>query len=356
MFLAHFPVEVLCLLTEYVTLTDLILLHACGDGLLNSKLKTSPITINAKTPRCCIYYNLPSVHRFENVIRVVCKMQNLEQNFSHIPPTAKYVTTNFFVCCMIPASVEKLVAHCISEGVRFERAAGELEVHVDTLLYGWSNLEYITHLGDYSVYTPEMVNLKAIYLPVHNVQPPIPGVKFEYRVPKCWHRMFSTVADADSMWALRNCSGCGVTYSAISKDGKVCPPISPCKLVMVCSQHFKDVRQYIAAVPTNATKLRINGTVAQMNEFSNSGGFDLIPSTIKKVKIFLVMKGEVVNFIGVKKNYHFTINVRCESGPNKRRIEIEDMTGIEELHHRMFDNSEEKATMLQRHPRLSIMK
>ena len=352
MFFSQFPAEIIAHLTEQLIIVDLVLLHACGDSILNEKLRIAPITIKLLTTRCMSYHKKQIADRFENVANLVHFATGYDHRIQSIPKTVRRVVTNVHLTCTIPASVRELSTHYISKLAHFESKPGELKVSVKD--GGGGHLEYITHLEDYAQYNKKMISLESISIPTGSDCGPIPGVSFEYVPVKCHH---SSVKKRDTLaangWFSYGCQRCGHITSIVLGNGSNYAPIPSCDTLDVEQCNFDFIEEILESISGDAGTLLIKAPVDEMNKFVNSGGLDRVPPLVRKVYMTIIVR-ENPHFIGVPKIYPFLIRIDSMSG-RECHLEIADFKGIDECTWTTLVYIRMREDVLKKYPRLSIV-
>ena len=356
MFLARFPVEILSQLTGQLILIDLVMLHACGDSLLNSKLKKNPVSIRVLSTRCVSYYKKSILRRFKNTPDLVYNPPTFYNLYRFIPKTAKRVTITGRLGCKVPMSVERLSTDHIDHDVKFKRNPGELEVEVESgNAIETESLKYVTHLQNYKNYHKAMVNLRVIYVAPGSTNAPINGVVFEERRPKCYHISSNYHDSPGKMWHHAECVLCSEKYRVSAMQDGECPPLPPCSALSIGRENFSNVRMLISIAPPTVEVISIYGSIEQMNEFCGSGGLDIIPYHVREVELILTEIWKGLKFIGVGKIYPFLVSVSAVGYVMGTVIEIENLAGIDECYYKLFGGDEERKKILQQYPRLSML-
>ena len=358
--LSQFPTDILSRLSEQFTFTDLVILHACGNAVLNAKLGIAPLHARVMTVRCVKYYNLKLTSRFRNIIRVLHSVFVTGYRIEHIPPTAKIVVSKKYIDCLVPRSVDELTVEYIDKGTTFERNPLELSVTVKRAFISAENvLKYITAVDADMAYNPRLINLKKIYLPPGCKHEPIQGIEYIYSA-KCPHARidFHTV-DLENMWSSKRCKDCGLYLEVLFKNGTSCSPIPPCMTIVIKNGQLCMLEQIVKVISRDTEYIKIEATISDINSFCAWGGFDLIPSFIKKVMIlFLVDDHKKValspKFYGLDKEYPFFVCIGA-SYNFTTYIAIESYTGIDEVDWQMFDSEGKRRRAMRMNPKLSII-
>lgn len=353
MHLAHFPPDVLSVLTGFISFTDLVLLHACGDAVFNSKMRTAPIIVRLLTTRCEVYYEKKILSRFGIVSDLVHDVRSGKYPLEFIPKTAKTVFTSRNISCFVPASVDVLTAHIIGESASFARGPGELEVIVrgSDIDYHYSR-KYITFLCDQREYDEKMVNLKAIVM--------LDGGDFKdkrirsivgYR--KCDHFPREEQICPGNMWVYRQCTYCDEVVTVTTKNGDVCWDLIPCTTLFIEKIGFKKMRIILEKMSSRTENVVIRTSAKEITKVLNNGYLDLIPSTVKSVsfEIMTQPRNKYQHSIpGVKKRYPFVISI--DVSPS-RSVLVEDFTGVDDCGSKVFLDWQDMNEAMQLYPRLS---
>lgn len=358
MLLATFPIEVIAHLTEQLIYTDLILLHACGDSLLNSKLKRAPITIRVLHARCGKYFTRITSKRFENIITLIHKLKRRSVEMDHIPPSVKTVVTDYSLDCLVPKSVRKLEARYFGSHANFKSKPGELDVSVEFSpvwpQLGGHNSVYITHLTNHLCYLPvQMPNLKKLTVVNSPNFEPIPGIEMEHK-RDCNHMGLKIEGSPEDFCFSTLCSNCGFILSSTSKYGTLVSPIPACDYLLIKGEHFENSGIMIKMMSPKTKTLILTATPKLMSDFCNTGGLDLIPTSVQNVDLILTdpVDGDV--FTGVKNVYPFLVIVRSSSFERFIGVRIEDFTGIDECQRKLFRGENEVIDASRTHKRLGI--
>lgn len=352
MFLAAFPNEIISQLSKQLIFTDFIILHACGNALLNEKMRTAPISVRALTRRCTSYYNLKLTRRFDNILHVVFKPTT---SMNHIPNTARTVITSTYLTCAVPESVDVLSARCITNEARFERKPGELEV---TTEYGScpsiSYPDYITHLLDHTEYSRKMVNLKSVCVASNSSVSfePVDGVKIVTKVVPCSHRSSSRFEHKeDSIWSAQICNNCNSTIEVVRRfGGSVCYPIPPCDQVTISGTGIEYIKLIFKMMSPGTKTVYVQTCLDEMNKLCKSDAFDLIPTSIEKLVLDIQAPLKSSVFDGVPKSYPFIVSIDA----NKDNMEIADCGRIDECDWTMFKTSIIRLKLTRKYPRLNF--
>ena len=354
MFLSRFPAEILSRLSEQLIFTDFVLLHACGDSILNVKLKTAPISVRVLTIRCLTYYNLGVTSRFENIVRVFHRTPDASGDIRHIPKTTKQVITKYYVKCPIPQSVDELIARQICDDVVFERAPGELEVEVSLIFpeIATFNHKYITRVRGQLKHVPTLTNLKIMYLPIDHKLERIPNVEFKYE-DQCSHHPQVVKTNPSNSWDMRKCKICGVCTEVYTRKGHWCETIPPCwKLSITRTDILKLI---LLAISPGVEFVNIRASPAEINEICDRDWLDLIPTSVKRVcldVLILEYSPNPTKISGLKKIYPFTVCLKTNLEPFICNVQIENLAGIDEFNWKLF-REEKMKEMLARNPRIS---
>ena len=356
--LAHFPIEVLAVLSEYVLFTDLIMLHACGDSTLNRKLVNAPVTFCLFSPRCISYYKTNTVERFGQAVKLDHVGRAGNDFVTYIPPTVRCVLSNCGVRCNIPESVEYLDVQYVDHYAMFNRKPGEIEVRIASIFTSmgvYSHLEYINHFRDYWNYNQEMANLKTMSLPEGKHLDPIPGVVFEYRKVPCAHIYTVQVdGDVENMWEAEKCTRCFQTVSVITREGTNCDNMPPCGKFIIENQEVNDVKRILASMGRDTREIEIRVSIAKMSEFCNDGVLDCMPQSVKFVRLSIIdLEGmpSRMSFCGVSKRYPFIIKLTSNT---YWQFSIGDFTGIDDCDMHMVRDLNKRRQLMRTYPRLNF--
>ena len=352
MFLARFPAEILIQLTGKLIAVDLVLLHACGDSLLNQKMRTAPISFRVITDRCRKYCKGEILSRFGNIENLV-HFSDTYDNLKVIPSTVKNFVTNFYVMFKIPASVEEVTAGYISKFASFERKPGELSVSAKSASGDFN--EYITHLLDHANYDRTMVNLRMIDVPIGIEYGAPAGVEIRRVPPICKHSAVCGTEPAGNIWTTTECQSCKKVLNVTTNVGKTCLPIPPCDSVRVSIYQFSHIEQILRSITGKVGQLWVHGSSDDMNNFIISGGLDRIPSGVERLKITIVRELMIERFVGVKKRYPFEITIYESSLDDQFGIDIVDFDGIDGCHWNVLRDDAGRKKILAQYPRLSIV-
>ena len=356
--LSQFPTEVIANLSKFATFTELILLHACGNAIFNKKLMMAPIIIRLVTPRCVKYHRIWITDRFGNIAEVLHTVTNVGYELQHIPKTSKRVVTRHCISCNVPKSVDYLEAECLTKYARFERNPCELIVSVASAAPREGvPLMYITHLGNGLDYNPAMVNLTTMNIRFDSKIEMIPGVEFKRLPHVCTHPTTTDrLGSHFEIWVAIVCDKCGKILNIISRKGDICSRLPPCETLEIKRHHFENARMLISDMSPQTENLIISGKIDEMNDFFKTDGLDLVPKSVKTVKIHLSISASSgpVSFFGVKKVYPFTIYVNCSVFSST--MNIEHFIGIDQCGWPVFKSktSSEVKQIMARNPRLSI--
>ena len=252
---------------------------------------------------------------------------------------------------MIPASVVDVSVWMLDKTISFQGIP--LTLSVDMLnAPNELHLPLITHLGNHHDYTPKMTSLKTISIGQSEEYTPIGGVEFVKVPDVCRHIMDATKIKGNS-WEMTSCRYCHKALEVSSTYGTFCNPVPACEsMILTWWYNVEEVKAVLAAVKFRVGVLYIRATAGGMNEFFNKGCFDLIPSTVEKVELFINSTKFGDSFVGVKKIYPFEISVNCgHGGP----FQIEDYTGINECSRVVFSSIDEREKVVRNNPRLSIV-
>lgn len=356
MSLANFPAEIISNLTNFISLTDLVILHACGDRILNRRLEKSPTSVWVVSHRCSLYYNDMVRARFQMIVRVGYTAPAIIGTLGFIPETTKEVITSSKIYCHIPASVDVLDAYSLSPNVTFDRAPGELEVivrmtdHYDNP----SHPEYITWLKDNYDYNAKMVNLKEITLPGDIVSPKSDLIIHRSN-DECMHYgIREKEVGIHNMWSGFYCAKCEKLITVISRDRNVCAEIPPCSSLLIRDTPFDKVKTILSKTPERINAIIIKANVDQMNTYIALGILDLLPKLVGSVTLDLVTDGLPMymwKFNGVSKTHPFPITINSLS---YNPISVGDFTGIDTCVCEIEGGTESKKKIAARYPRLSI--
>ena len=336
------------------------MLHACGDSILNLKLRTAPITAYVFTMRCSVYYNLKLTKRFENLAEVVHIARGVNTKFTHIPKTAKRVVINGNIACFIPASVDELIVDHIGSSATFERKPGELIVNVSPEhSFPFVHPEYVTHLRGGRSYSVNMTNLQVIFLYDGVKMEPIPGVKFEYMKRDCGHPSQKEV-DFTGVHPMTVCTSCGENRRVLIKHTSQFLSIPPRAVVTIDKDHFYAIRGILGKMTEGCKRLKINAHVDEINDFCSSGGFDLIPHSVAKVQIFVHPRHEDngyvhTPFVGIHKAYPFMVYIEMAGAGRGALLENDGAIGIDQCNQLDFMTDAAKNLAMSRNPRLSVI-
>lgn len=353
MFLAKFPTEILAQLSRQLVLTDLVMLHACGNGILNEKLRTAAIFLRVLSTRCSKYYELGLTSRFHNIPDVIHFIRSMGCDANHIPPTTKRFLSNSHINLRVHSGVDVLTVGCIGMKTVFEREPGTLEVSVEYLtVEPQRHVEYITHLQDFDCYDEEMVNLKSMDIPkwadigAYNV----PGVKRIVTHTDCFHPRREKIDIEGNKWSANVCSGCRQSDHVIAREGTHCLPIPSCDVLQFSWIDPNYAKTIFNSMSRRTNKIVINSHLESLNEVCDAGCFDLIPESVKRVEIYVIHILGPPIFRGFPKAYPFVISIDS----NSCELVIENFAGIDECAKGMFETTQDWQKFIRKHPRLSI--
>lgn len=347
-------------MTEHATLTDLVLLHACGDSLFNAKMKNASTTIQVLSARCIVYYSKGALFRFENIAKVIYVGRKGTDILTFIPRTARYVSTNCGVQCMIHASVDEIVADYIGEYSKFGREPGQLDVSVGNIYMGRGetlpHLAYITHLRDHRDYSKKMTNVKRISMTSGADFKPISGVVIDPYVEKCSHFVYRiSSTEQRNMWNSKVCTKCGIVTGIITKKGKVCRDIPPCESITISDLGVSKIFIILGKIPKTVERILIRTTTREMNAICNGAALDLIPSSVKMVTLEIITDLKLpldLTFSGVPKRYPFIIKL---SKVTHQWIRIDDFTNVDDCCYSVVSSSVDRFELMSKYPRLSFV-
>ena len=354
--LARFPPEILSLLTEFVSLTDLVLLHACGDSLYNAKMRTISSVIQLITPRCFSYYTFTILKRFGIIAEVVHIRRTGRKHLRYIPSTAKKVFTGSGINCVVPESVDLLITSTISKYSVFKRKPGMLDVKMTGSQWSdeisHSDAMYITHLTNHGDYDSRMVNVKVIDVPSGTNFTPIPGVEFKCFDPKCSHfANYTHDPDSANLWTSTVCVKCNKVLSVTTRDGALRYKMPPCKRLLIRGLSFFKTKYLLREISKLTRKIEIYASVDKMSKLCTAGILDHVPSFVMSVTLTLLTGPcEMEPFSGVSKGYPFYVRLNSITA---WKVSVCDFTGIDESDH-TFTKCEERENLLAKYPRLSI--
>lgn len=358
MLLAHFPVEILSILTEHILLTDLVLLHACGDSDLNAKLKRTPTTIRVLSTRCGKYYTEKIVARFGPVIGIDHLGKKGFQKLAFIPETVKFISTNCSIESRVPMSVESITCDYIGGSARFSRKPTELKVSVENAyrnrVDALDHPEYITHLRDYRNYGVEMINLTSMSMPADCQRDPIPGVSFEYRAVKCHHWPKDDLRmTPENIWISQTCDKCHEIVSILVRGGTECEEMPPCESVEFECLNIGAAKLALIKMANAVKTITISAPLSTMNEFCDGGLLDLIPSSVALLNLIITKPDTKPSpsFSGLSKRYPFLVILNSYT---YAQIEVKDFTGIDDCSIHMVRNPKIRRKIEQTYKRLSF--
>lgn len=358
MSLSRFPTDIISQLANHLVFTDLVLLHACGDSFLNAKMRTAPIVVRVLTFRCALYYNRKLTDRFSNILEVsnVITGIQISNDLNHIPETVIVFRTSWNLACVVPKGVERVVANMITKDASFERGAGELDVSV-AVARGekCGDISYVTELRDHSQYDKSMVNLRKSCM-IGSLffgdlpYPSIDGVKFSQKPAICKHKLGHSYGYRENgkLW-VTSCDICKKDLDVSVRSETECPPLPPSEFISLSLDDIDRVKLTLKMMNPETEEIEIYEELDKVNEFSTSGCFDFIPTSVKLVSIVIRAPEKSMNFVGVSKAYPFTVRIQC----TKEDLQIDDYTGIDECDWTMFSSDKKRNEILRKHHRLS---